>query len=50
MRKGLKMKKRDYDVSVFYFPNFHYDKRNEIWHGKGWNEWNLMRAAGPRFP
>jgi len=37
------------DVSVFYFPNYHVDKRNEALHGKGWTEWDLVKAAVPRF-
>lgn len=39
-----------YDVSVFYFPNYHVgDPHNEKWHGKGWTEWELMKIAKPRF-
>lgn len=42
--------KNKYDISAFYFPNFHTgDKHNEEWHGKGWTEWELMKHATPRF-
>ncbi len=39
-----------YDVSVFYFPNFHADPRNDAAHGKGWTEWELVHRAEPKFP
>ncbi|MBQ6472510.1 MAG: glycoside hydrolase family 99-like domain-containing protein [Victivallales bacterium] len=35
---------------VYYFPNYHFEPRNEPYHGKGWTEWELMRHATPRFP
>lgn len=38
-----------YDVAVYYFPNYHKDSINERWHGKGWTEWDLVKAAQPRF-
>ncbi|MDR6553530.1 glycoside hydrolase family 99-like domain-containing protein [Paenibacillus qinlingensis] len=38
------------EVAVYYFPNYHIDEVNERRHGKGWNEWALMKAATPRFP
>ncbi len=38
------------EVGVYYFPNYHIDKRNDKWHGAGWNEWRLVKAATPRFP
>ncbi|SFT24559.1 glycoside hydrolase family 99-like domain-containing protein [Paenibacillus sp. BC26] len=37
------------EVAVYYFPNYHVDKRNEAWHGKGWTEWELTKCAEPRF-
>jgi len=37
-------------ISAYYFPNYHADTRNEARYGKGWNEWELGRAARPRFP
>lgn len=37
-------------IACYYFPNYHADARNAAKHGKGWNEWALMRAARPRFP
>ena len=40
---------REYEVAAYYFPNYHLDKTNEKWHGPGWNEWELLKAAKPRF-
>lgn len=37
-------------IVAYYFPNFHADPLNEERHGKGWTEWELLRAAKPRFP
>ncbi len=37
------------EIAVYYFPNYHADERNEARHGKGWNEWELMKCARPRF-
>lgn len=37
-------------VAVYYFPEYHADLRNDVWHGKGWTEWELMKLARPRFP
>ena len=28
--------KKDYEVAVYYFPNYHPDSINARWHGKGW--------------
>ncbi|MBX3255304.1 MAG: glycoside hydrolase family 99-like domain-containing protein [Chitinophagaceae bacterium] len=42
-------KKDNYEVGVYYFPNYHVDKRNEAHFGKGWTEWELVKAAKPRF-
>jgi hypothetical protein len=39
----------DYQVAVYYFPNYHPDSINAKWHGKGWTEWKLVKAARPRF-
>jgi hypothetical protein len=41
--------KEDYVVAAYYFGNFHVDPRNEVAHGKGWTEWQLVRDAKPRF-
>jgi len=38
-----------YEVAVYYYPNYHQDVRNDKWHGKGWNEWELVKRAEPRF-
>ncbi len=37
------------DVYAYYFPNWHPDKRNDEWHGKGWTEWEVAKCARPRF-
>ncbi|MCL4505413.1 MAG: glycoside hydrolase family 99-like domain-containing protein [Chloroflexi bacterium] len=37
-------------VCVYYFPNYHVDPRNELIHGRGWTEWELVKTARPRFP
>lgn len=42
--------KTAYEVAVYYFPNYHVDSMNEVWHGKGWSEWDLVKTAKPRFP
>jgi hypothetical protein len=39
-----------YEVAAYYFPQYHPDRRNDRWHGKGWTEWELVKAARPRFP
>ena len=39
-----------YELAAYYFPQYHRDPRNERWHGHGWTEWELVRAATPRFP
>lgn len=40
----------DCQLAAYYFPNYHVDARNEVVHGKGWTEWELVRTARPRFP
>jgi hypothetical protein len=40
---------KKYEVAVYYFPNYHPDSVNSRWHGKGWTEWELVKAARPRF-
>ncbi len=39
----------DYQIAVYYFPNYHVDRRNERKFGEGWMEWELLKAAKPRF-
>ncbi|MCA4132604.1 glycoside hydrolase family 99-like domain-containing protein [Arthrobacter sp. M4] len=36
-------------VGAYYFPNYHVDPRNEVWHGRGWTEWELVKRAEPRW-
>ena len=38
-------------VAVYYFPNYHPgDPRNADLKGADWSEWELVKAAKPRFP
>lgn len=37
-------------IAVYYFPGYHPDPRYDVWHGRGWTEWELVRRAEPRFP
>ena len=36
-------------VLAYYFPGWHRDRRNARWFGADWDEWELLRAATPRF-
>jgi hypothetical protein len=38
-----------YQVAVYYFPGYHFDPHNAA-RGKDWTEWELTKAAQPRFP
>jgi hypothetical protein len=38
------------EVAVYYFPNYHVDRRNAARYGEGWTEWDLVQQARPRFP
>jgi len=38
------------EIAAYYFGNYHLDERNIKAHGPGWTEWNLVKAAAPRFP
>jgi len=38
-------------VAAYYFPDYHTgDPRNDAYKGKNWSEWELVKAARPRFP
>jgi len=37
------------EVAAYYFPNYHRDPRNEARYGPGWTEWEIVKAAQPRF-
>ncbi|HTF30211.1 MAG TPA: glycoside hydrolase family 99-like domain-containing protein [Flavitalea sp.] len=41
--------KNEYEVAVYYFPNYHPDSIDTRWHGKGWTEWDVVKSARPRF-
>lgn len=36
-------------ILAYYFPDWHADPRNDVWFGRNWTEWELLRAAKPRF-
>jgi hypothetical protein len=40
---------KNYEIAVYYFPNYHPDARNEVWHYRGWTEWEVVKNAKPRF-
>lgn len=43
--------KNEITVAAYYFPNYHTDDpRNKELKGEGWAEWELVKAATPRFP
>lgn len=37
------------DIAAYYFPGFHEDSATAKWHGAGWSEWDLLKAAEPRY-
>jgi hypothetical protein len=39
-----------YEIAAYYYPGYHPDPRNDTWHGQGWTEWELVKAAHPRYP
>lgn len=41
---------KDYQVAVYYFPNWHACRWNEKSYGPGNSEWVALQAAKPRFP
>lgn len=38
-----------YQIAVYYWPNYHVDPRNEAKLGKGWTEWELVKAGKVKF-
>ncbi|MCD9020537.1 glycosyltransferase WbsX family protein [Cohnella silvisoli] len=40
----------NFDVAAIYFPSWHVDPINEKFHGTGWTEWELVKAAKPLYP
>ena len=47
----LEIERNRLEVAVYYFPNYHPgDLRNTKLKGEGWSEWELVKAAKPRFP
>ncbi len=43
------MEQDHYEIAVYYFPSYHADPRNARRYGEGWSEWDLVKAARPRF-
>ena len=37
-------------IAAYYFGNYHVDARNVQVHGHDWTEWELVKAARPRWP
>ena len=50
MAAVLPISAAEYEVAAYYWPNWHVDARNEQKLGKNWTEWELVKAAKPRFP
>jgi hypothetical protein len=48
-KNTTKSASNNYEVAVYYFPNYHVDKRNEAHFTKGWSEWKLVKEAKARF-
>lgn len=51
------MKNNSYKVFPFYFPQFYATKENDMWWGKGFTDWELVKAQAvhqsqsqPRIP
>ncbi|RYX84497.1 hypothetical protein EON83_10180 [bacterium] len=48
---SAKKTEKPIQVASYYFGNYHLNEpRNEVVHGKGWSEWELVKNAKPRFP
>lgn len=47
----VNQRSQDVVVACYYFGNYHPgDVRNAQRHGRDWSEWELVKAARPRFP
>ncbi len=47
--EGTAQERRRPEVAVIYFPSWHEDDHYSAWLGEGWNEWDLVESARPRF-
>ena len=36
-------------ILAYYFPNWHHDEENSARYDGGWNEWQLLKKAQPRY-
>src|SRR5271169_1411878 len=48
--KPVSSQTSNYQIAVYYWPNYHVDPRNEAKLGKGWTEWELVKGGKPKFP
>lgn len=39
-----------YKIFPFYFPQFYSTQENDEWWGKGFTDWELVKAAKPIHP
>jgi hypothetical protein len=51
MAFGQDSETNKYQIAVYYFPNYHFDKRNEKQLGKSWtgNNWPTLSMNLPLF-
>ncbi len=42
-------KNKDYEVAVYYFPQWHVDSQNIKTHGYAWTEWETLKNAKRRI-
>ena len=49
VKKGA-LNQNQYDVAVYYFPQWHVDTANQRTHGYPWTEWETLKIAKPKFP
>jgi len=40
----------DYQIAAYYYPGYHSHPLVDARKGRGWTEWDLVKAATPRFP
>jgi hypothetical protein len=50
LAKSAASRTRRPEVAAIYCPLWHRYDHMDAWHGYGWNEWELLKTAPPRFP